>query len=61
MQAPIINPQIHNKPGYSAYDTGIADGVFIKDISGKPFMGQVSLCMHTSDHALPLVFNDHLS
>ncbi|CAL8465181.1 g4716 [Coccomyxa elongata] len=39
--APIINPQIHIRPGYSAYDTGIAESVFIKDISGKPYVGQL--------------------
>jgi alpha-glucosidase (family GH31 glycosyl hydrolase) len=41
MQAPILNPQIHIKQGYATYDQGIAADVFIKDVSGRPFVGQV--------------------
>ena len=38
---PILDPPIHVQPGYAAYDTGIADDVFLKDITGRPFLGQV--------------------
>ncbi len=40
-QVPILDPGIHVQPGYAPYDSGMADAVFIHDISGKPFMGQV--------------------
>ena len=40
---PILDPPIHIKPGYAAYDTGIAQDVFIKDITGNNYIGQVSL------------------
>ena len=39
---PILDPPIHIKPGYAAYDTGIAQDVFIKDITGNNYIGQVS-------------------
>ncbi len=38
---PILDPPIHVQPGYAAYDSGIADDVFLKDITGRPFTGQV--------------------
>jgi hypothetical protein len=38
---PILDPPIHVSPGYAAYDSGIADDVFLKDITGRPFVGQV--------------------
>lgn len=42
MQVPILDPQIHIKQGYSAYDSGIKQGVFVKDITGNNYVGQVS-------------------
>ncbi len=48
-QVPILDPGIHVQPGYAPYDSGMADAVFIHDISGKPFMGQV----HTHPPHLP--------
>ncbi len=38
---PIIDPPIHIKPGYAPYDSGIAQDVFVKDITGNPYVGQV--------------------
>lgn len=38
---PILDPFIHLADGYDAYTTGIAEDVFIKDVTGKPFIGQV--------------------
>ena len=38
---PILDPPIHVSPGYPAYDSGIANDVFLKDITGRPFVGQV--------------------
>ena len=40
-QVPILNPGIHNRQGYVPYDQGLAQDVFIKDITGKPYVGQV--------------------
>ena len=39
---PILDPCIHIRKGYAPYDSGIAQDVFIKDITGKPYVGQVS-------------------
>jgi hypothetical protein len=36
-----LDPQIHINPGYAPYDSGMQQGVFIKDISGNPYTGQV--------------------
>ena len=40
---PILDPPIHVSPGYPAYDSGVAADVFLKDITGRPFVGQVRL------------------
>lgn len=40
---PILDPPIHIKENYGAYDSGIASGVFVKDITGRPYAGQVRL------------------
>ena len=42
-QVPILDPGIHVKPGYAPYDSGIQQGVFMRDISGQPFVGQVRM------------------
>ena len=44
---PILDPPIHIKPGYAAYDSGIAQDVFVKDITGHPYVGQVESVLHT--------------
>ena len=38
---PILDPSIHVNKGYAAYDSGIARDVFVKDITGHPYVGQV--------------------
>lgn len=38
---PIIDPIIHIKEGYVPYDSGIKEDIFIKDITGKPYVAQV--------------------
>ena len=38
---PILDPPIHIRKGYEPYDSGIKEDVFMKDISGKPYVGQV--------------------
>ena len=38
---PILDPEIHVRKGYAAYDSGIANDVFVKDITGRPYVGQV--------------------
>ena len=45
---PILDPPIHIKPGYAAYDSGIAQDVFVKDITGEPYVGQVESATHTA-------------
>ena len=43
MQVPILDPQIHIQEGYAPYDQGIAQGVFIRDMTGQPYNGQASI------------------
>lgn len=38
---PIIDPGIMIQSGYDAYDSGVKDDIFIKDISGGNYLGQV--------------------
>ena len=38
---PILDPEIHVRKGYAAYDSGIGNDVFVKDITGRPYVGQV--------------------
>jgi len=38
---PIIDPGIMIKSGYDAYESGLAQGVFIKDVKGGYYLGQV--------------------
>ena len=45
---PILDPPIHIKPGYAAYDSGIAQDVFVKDITGHPYVGQVKSVLRTA-------------
>jgi alpha-glucosidase (family GH31 glycosyl hydrolase) len=40
---PILDPVIHISEGYSAYDEGNKKDVWIKDITGRPYVGQVTL------------------
>ena len=40
---PILDPNIHVNKGYAAYDSGIARDVFVKDITGHPYIGQVPM------------------
>ena len=42
----ILDPPIHIRKGYYPYDSGIKNNVFITDISGKPYVGQVSQLLH---------------
>jgi alpha-glucosidase (family GH31 glycosyl hydrolase) len=39
--APIFNPGISVQPGYRAYEEGNARGIWIKDVNGNPYKGQV--------------------
>ena len=38
---PILDPVIHATRGYGPYDDGVAAGVFITDITGAPYVGQM--------------------
>lgn len=39
---PIVDPGIKIDKGYPAYDSGLSSDVFLKDASGKPYVGVVS-------------------
>ena len=43
VQVPILDPQIHIQHGYAPYDQGIAQDIFIKDMTGQPYNGQARL------------------
>ena len=37
---PILDPGIHIRAGYAPYDSGVAQDVFLRDISGGYYVGQ---------------------
>ena len=39
---PILDPGIRIRSGYYAYDSGVAQDVFLRDISGGYYVGQVN-------------------
>ena len=39
----IVDPGIKVERGYSSYDQGLKDDIFVKDVTGAPYLGQVSL------------------
>ena len=41
----ILDPCIHVSQNYTPYTTGIAQDVFVKDITGKPYLGQARTCL----------------
>lgn len=41
LQFPIVDPQTHIRQGYPPHDSGIQEDIFIKDVTGQPFVGQV--------------------
>lgn len=43
--APIFNPGISVSKGYRAYEEGTAQGVWIKDVNGNPYIGQVRVAV----------------
>ena len=52
-QVPILDPGIHVKPGYAPYDSGIKQGVFMRDLSGQPFVGQARTNAHSGITSAP--------
>ena len=38
---PILDPGIPVLPGYRPYDEGIEQDIFIRDITGQPYIGEV--------------------
>lgn len=40
---PILDPGIPVLPGYKPYDEGIDRDIFIRDVTGQPYIGEVSL------------------
>jgi Glycosyl hydrolases family 31 len=38
---PILDPGIKLEPGYAPYDDGVAAGVFVRDVTGAPYIGEV--------------------
>lgn len=37
----IIDPGIKAEKGYPAYEEGLAADIFVKDVTGAPYLGQV--------------------
>ena len=37
----IVDPGIKAEKGYPAYDRGMKADIFIKDVTGQPYLGQV--------------------
>ena len=38
---PILDPGIKLEPGHPPYDDGVAAGVFLRDVTGAPYIGEV--------------------
>lgn len=52
---PILDPFIHLAPNYGAYESGLQADAFLKDVSGKPYIGQVgSKCIVMADSQIGL-------
>lgn len=43
---PILDPGIHIRAGYAPYDSGVAQDVFLRDISGGYYVGQAGPLLH---------------
>ncbi|CAL5222310.1 g4654 [Coccomyxa viridis] len=41
LEFPIVNTQMHIRRGYAPYDLGVQKDVFIKDVTGSPYVGQL--------------------
>lgn len=54
---PILDPGIHVQDGYAPYEQGLAQDVFIKDITGKPYTGQVFRISYPHAHASDQYFS----
>lgn len=39
----IVDPGIKVEKGYPAYEDGLKEDIFVKDVTGKPYLGQVHL------------------
>ena len=46
---PILDPGIPLLPGYAPYEDGLKRGVFIADVTGQPYIGEV-LQSHSPMH-----------
>ena len=42
---PIVDPGIKIDPGYPAYDRGLKGKVFVSDLTGEPYVGQVNAAL----------------
>ena len=40
---PIIDPVIHIAANYSPYSSGVNAGIFMRDLTGSPYVGEVSV------------------
>ena len=40
---PILDPVVHISTNYSPYQTGLAAGVFMRDLTGAPYIGEVGV------------------
>lgn len=39
----IVDPGIKVEKGYEAYDRGVRDDIFVKDVHGQPYLGQACI------------------
>lgn len=43
----IVDPGIKIEKGYPAYEQGLKDDIFVKDVTGNPYLSQASLTLLT--------------
>lgn len=64
---PILDPGIPLLPGYAPYEDGIKQGVFLRDVTGSPYIGEVRSCcpgmvyQHLVSNTLPLHGQQHVA
>ena len=53
---PIVQPVVRIRQGYQVYDSGVAADVFVKDVLGNPYVGQVGAALAPHQAALLCIF-----
>ena len=52
---------MHIQTGYQVYDSGLAANVFVKDVQGNPYVGQVCLPLLANARLLGLLLTKLLT